>query len=257
MKKIHVVGLTLFVVFALSALTASSALAVSQWLVEGKTLAAPIAAEAEGLLEIIKYESNNLVELTALACEGILDGTIGPGAKDMINDVLNLSMETIGELESPNELALSCVVTFDAGAVTDCKAGSVALVWLDNLNLTEKWGWEGEVVLSGATFLGVLGKSTRAGKFPGYEVECESLFLGVRGTELCENEGPVSATLTNDLATPIPSVLGTFTPPTEMGGKEYVNCTMTGAESGSLEGFGNIWAIGAELEELETSVSDV
>ncbi len=255
MKKFHIIGLTLFAAIVLGAFSASSAFAVSQWLVEGKTLAAPVAAETEGLLELVKYtEANSLVILTIIHCEGIFDGTIGLVGKDEITDLLNLSMEEIGSLEdSETALALECKVTFDAGASTDCKENTIALVWVENLSLELGDTWLTNITLEGTTFDDSL-TSNLAGQEPGYEVECESLFLGIKGTETCL--GIALATLTNDLTTTPASVLGVFSNP-EDGSSLLSTCSMTGVKSAAQIGEGKTWAIGAELERLETSVSDV
>jgi hypothetical protein len=243
------------VVLAICAVYATSAYAVSQWLVEGGGLAAARASESEGSFTIVKYvDADSLEILTVVRCEGIFVGFIGPTGSDSFADLLNLNRELITGLEEGSELALECTVTFDAGAVTDCeKSGPKARVWVDNLSLTLGRSWPTSITLSGGVYLDEIRSSN--GEGVGFEVECVSLFLGVKGTELCLGNPP-AATLTFDTTTVPDSVLSQLFEP-EDGQAGFQDCTMTGEDSGALELELHTWAIGAEAEHLETSISDV
>src|SRR5450759_4894241 len=99
MRKIQILGMALFAVFAFGAVAAASAFAASEWEVEGVKLTTTLPAETEGSLKLIKLVSTTNREiLVEVRCEGIFDGTVGPGSKDTINKVLNLAMEEIGQL---------------------------------------------------------------------------------------------------------------------------------------------------------------
>ena len=206
MRKIHILGLALFAVLAFGVTVASSAFAEpGEWLFNGATFNATLNVETTGLLTLVRLVSEtNSAILTEMDCEGIFDGTItqgGAGVKgtDTITALLNSAMELVNELGEAPELELNCLVTFDSGALTDCKAETLAQLWPDNLYggngpwLTELLELEANgLVLDHLFGLGVLGQE------PGYEVRCESLF-GVFGEELCE--GPTTFDLTNGAET--------------------------------------------------------
>lgn len=228
-----------------------------EWLVEGKELAAETAAETEGSLTLKQFSaSKGTSVLTEVLCEGIFDGFIGPGRLDRIVDLLNTNMELIEELaDNANARALSCTVTFDAGASTDCAAGSLAEVWPLHLSLELELDWDTEIVVGAGgeplDLFTALEKGGASAAQPGYEVRCESLFLGVKGEEECEG-GVVAASLENDLTTTPVSVLGKFN---AVAVSERANCKAGGVESAENVGEGHTWAIGAELERLETAIS--
>lgn len=249
MRKIQILGLAVIAVFAFSAVAANSAFAEVKWLVAGAAITAETASETEGELELIVYESStSSVVLEALLCSGIFDGFLVPPNLALIVDLLNLAKEEIGSLESGDVAgtALSCTVTHDAGALTDCKENTTALLWPDALNLALGTTWEvGFEEMAGPDPLGI---------FPvqaGYHVECESL-IGIVGTNLCTNAGGVTTILWSNAATTPPSALSGFEPlaaTTERG-----ECEMGGAHVAEVRGSGNTWAIGVELEHLETAL---
>jgi hypothetical protein len=257
MKRIQIIGLTLFALFAFGA-TASSALA-TEWLVEKLGFAGSLAVETEGELELIKLvSSTNSAVLVALLCSGIFDGFIineGGEALDEIVDLLNLLQETIGELGmAGEELALSCTVTQSASGSLDCVNGSLAELWPDNLNLVlgHVWLTAIELMEPSPGVILLLDKlfGEGAGLEPGYDIDCLDAFT-ILGEELCE--GPSSADVTNDLTSMPPGVLGKFSS-AEGIGTELVDCTGTGTQTAELFGEGHTWAIGLELEHLETAI---
>ena len=97
MRKFQVFGLMLFAVLAFSAVATASAFAeVGEWLVENVKPAEALPAETEGLLIVARLvSSTNSAVLQEVDCEGILDGTIGPGVADTVTAVLNLAKELI------------------------------------------------------------------------------------------------------------------------------------------------------------------
>jgi hypothetical protein len=248
MRKIQILGLAAIAVFAFCAVIASSASATT-WLVEKVEINKEVAAEAEGEVELLVYENGTgSTVLESILCSGIFDGFLVPPNLGLIVDLLSLNMEEIGSLEEGDVAgkALDCEVTHDAGALTDCKEKTLASLWPDGLNLALGTTWEITFeAMSGGVLLGI---------FPavaGYHVECESL-IGIVGTNLCNGTGGVtSVTLTNVVTPAPPSVLGTFG---AVAASERAECEMGGAHTDEIRGSGNTWAIGAELERLETAL---
>ncbi len=172
MKKLYIIGLSLFAVLAFSVVSVAGASA-AEWLHNGEKLAAAHATESSGLL-VLTIDGPLGVKV-AVDCEGILDGTVGPGAADETTAVLNAAGEEISKT-ALSGLALDCTVS---SANFLCKTGELAEVWPDNLPWKSKLLSTTEDVLS------------EAGKKAGYTVFCAS--TGIE--ELCEGN-PV-AKLTN------------------------------------------------------------
>jgi hypothetical protein len=248
MRKIHILWMAIFAVFAFSAFATSSAFAAT-WLVEGVAMKTgeTLASETEGALELLVYESStSSTVLTNILCSGIFDGLLVFPNIVLVEDLLNLAMEEIGSLESEDVAgtALNCEVLSDAGALTDCKAGTLASLWPDSLNLALATTWEITFEeMTGGVLLGI---------FPvqaGYHVECESL-IGIAGTNLCTNAGgKTTVTWTAAMTSPV-SVLGTFAADADA---ERGECEMGGAHVAEVGGSGNTWA-GAELVRLATAL---
>ncbi len=231
MRKIHILGLALFAVLAFGAVVASSAFAEpGEWLFNGATFSGTLNVESVGLLTLVRLVSEtNSAILTEIHCEGILDGTItqlGAGVKgtDTITALLTPTMELVNELGEAPELELNCLVTFDSGALTDCKAETLAQLWPDNLyNANGPWLTELLELEANGLVLDHLFGLGELGKEPGYEVRCESL-IGVFGEELCE--GPTSFDLTNGMETV--NVIGLLEP--------EVHCLFAGTNEEKVAG---------------------
>ncbi len=253
MRKIRIVGFGLFAVLALCALNVAPAFAESEWLVEKNEVKTTLNAETEGFLKLVKFAGASSTEvLNEILCEGIFDGTMKE-KEDTILDILSLNqLVTAGSLGDTNEEFINCLVVFDAGGLTDCLEGTLALVWPDGLNLELEDYWFTLILLVGSSFFDDILSLNNLGEPVGYDLECEAK-AGIFGTELC-SEWESSAALSNVTTTTPASVLGVF-------GVSAVanraNCTMTGALSADLKGEGNTWAVeGAELTgRLETAVS--
>jgi hypothetical protein len=175
MKKIHALALALVTMFALGAMTAASAFAESEWWVDGVPATVAVSAVTTGLLTLDNLVLGVLV--IAVDCEGTFDGTVGPGAADLITEVLNSAGEPTG---TPLVgLALSCTV--ETSSFEECgKVGELAEVWPENLP------WETKIELVNGVFLDDFQPISA------YEVRCPN------GKEnLCE--GLVAAILTNGL----------------------------------------------------------
>jgi hypothetical protein len=251
MRKIRIVGFGLFAALALCVFAAGPAFAEDEWLVGGAAFAEELPTETEGTeVVLMKYEAaNSETVLTEILCSGVLDGTIYGKTLDKLTDVLNLEMGTIGTLVDNLKTALNCEVTFHGGGLTDCEVGSLASVWLVGISLELGDFVTTETLLNGAVTTGMFGLENNLNEPVGYDMECKSL-LGVNGSEECTG-AQQEVELTNDATTVPPSIMGTFISEKA----KRVNCSMTGEHSAEFLGLGNLWAIGAELERLETALS--
>lgn len=201
MKKLHIIGLTLVAVSALSALFAMSAFAASlpaEWLANGEKITTPLAADSVGTLVLSDTKSGITVE-----CSGLFEGTVGPGAADTITKVVGLGA---GE-----ELFIMCTTT--VGNIL-CTVGTLAEVMAVNLP------WTTEALLATETeFRDDITAGT--GGNPGYEVECK----GFKDT--CT--GVTSAKATNVTG----GVEGLFEEKSE-----NATCSIGGAGAGTVRGSG-------------------
>jgi hypothetical protein len=161
MKKIHILGLALFAVFAASAMTAVSASA-TEWLIGGAVVGAPTSVETKGelLLTDLKAISGNPA---GVHCSGIFVGTVGAGAADEIKELLNLANELISSTPLSG-LALSC--TNDENCPTP-------EVWPINLP------WQTKLEAGGVDDT----TTTNGTKKIGYEVVCHPI---ITVTDTCE-----------------------------------------------------------------------
>jgi hypothetical protein len=265
MKKFYLLGSALLVVLVFGALAATSAFATSEWLVLG--VAPPnnevLNTESEGLLTLVRLVSKtNSAILNEIDCEAILDGTIEntlTGGLDTTTAVLNLLEELINQLGESPELALNCTVAFSREETGDCLLNALAELWPDNLYNTHG-PWLTELLALEEPKLGeflvldeLLGKGV-LGEEPGYEIRCEAVPFDIVGEELCE--GGWQFNLTNETV-PVPAAVLVQTAITEFKEGECFNLTLGGeeVEVSALEGDGNLWAIGAELERLVTAIN--
>ena len=215
MKKIHLIGLSLFAVFAFSAVAVvSSASALeSVWLVNGLRPAEGVSVDSEGelLLEDVKEEVD-------LLCSGLNEGLVGGDASG--NNPTWDEVTSITDLEGKKPIL--------------CKFGK-------NANGTERRGacepeassspeaapdglpWLTELLLSGEKFLDdILGKT---GEEAGWNALC--LVLGININDLCAIN-TASADIDNETG----GVIALFSP--EIGG--LANCTRGGVGQGAVEG---------------------
>jgi hypothetical protein len=175
MKKFYTVGIALLAVLAFGALAASSASAAA-WdegteeikAADPVTLAGTLTLSIDGLFT------------ATVDCEGLFDGTVGPGAADEVTKVLNAAGEETGTPLSG--LAINCEVL----AGNSCgAAGSLAELWPENL----PWPTTLELMEPAAELiLDLLGN---AAKKSAYEILC----VASGTSNLCE--GIASAILTN------------------------------------------------------------
>jgi hypothetical protein len=174
MKKLYTIGLAVVAVFAFSVIAAASALAASEWLLEGAAITTADPVETTG--ELLLADTGTGTEIT---CSGKFDGTVGPGAADKIEKVLSLGgveekFENLAKVLVP---AVNCSVE-KAGL---CSVAVGALIVVIPLHLP----WTTELLLPEAT-LWVDDITTGTGGEPGYEVSCNT-FIGVQ-TDVCEGK---------------------------------------------------------------------
>lgn len=259
MKKINVVSVALVAVFAFFAIATTSAFAENLlWLVNGAAFEGTLPAETEGDLILVRLTKAGGAVKNKVLCEGILDGTITNGAagtesSDEITKALNLLQEEIGAALSG--LAFECEVLEDpTSEITACKTGKLALVWPENL----PWLTLLELMANGQ-WLDLLFKDSTDSNTepPAYDIECESLFAGIFGSELCQGNTSILVLEELEIFLEGETVLGShgefnFAEPifSELG-----NCGSE-VEVAGLEGLGVTWAIEGELNRLETDVSE-
>jgi hypothetical protein len=244
------VGLVISAVLVCVALGATSAFAL-EWLVEAATFAGDLPAETVGLLNLITLNSTGGI-LQEIDCNGTFDGSIEQPNLDTIDKVLNTLEEEVSTTPLVG-LALECEVTFHEGALTDCAAGTIALVWAVHL----PWATETVLMEPSGEILDLL-LSSGAGE-PGYEVECTTL-SGLKASDECT--GATSSKVSAEAGTTPPSVLGTFNFEAPIS-SELGSCAVSGANVAALKGEGNIWAVGGTLaapewlNRLATSIDHV
>jgi hypothetical protein len=262
MKKFNLVALVLVALSAFLAVAVASASAENLlWLVNGADFEGTLTAETEGDLILVRLASAGGAVQNKILCEGILDGSItnlaGQEGSDEVTKVLNIVQEEVTEDSNLSGLALECSVLEDpTSTLAACKAGGIALVWPANL----PWLTLLELMVGPPLqWLNLLLKDAEDSNTspPGYEVECESLLSGVRGSELCE--GNTSGLVLEELEIFLEgeTILGSHI---EFNWAEPIlseigSCGTT-AGVAALEGLGVTWAVEGELNRLETDVSE-
>src|SRR6478609_4623133 len=193
MRKIQVLGLTLFAVFAVSAAVASAAFA-GEWLEDNNPILAgeELPVDTEGTLILVNLTgAGSTAVLVELECSGLFEGTVLAGGVGLIFDLYSLGGETIGSLGDTNTLALACLVIKSAGGLGDCLLNDLVEVWPLNLNLELGAVWETKIELMAA------GTEEFLLDFPtysSYEISCETGFLGLQENKC---EGLTTAVLSN------------------------------------------------------------
>jgi len=175
MKK-HLLGLTLLAVFAFSAVLASSASAevtlLAEWLKNGTAVVAA--------LEALSGEELTLghLGLAEVKCSGFFDGLVEANGKDIIESVLNLANELVGE--KLVGLPVLCESLKTCEKTGDVEVWPVNLPWVTNLYLMES-----------GSFLDLFSNGGKGN--PGFNVAC--LVLGIALDEECTGE--TSSIMTN------------------------------------------------------------
>lgn len=129
-------------IMAFCAFAAPVAFAENEWLANGSSMGAELAAETSGSPSIdVSVLGVRAVELH---CGSIFDGNVGPGSFDLVTKILNVAKEEISSVPLTG-LALGCKV--EVSLFETCgKVGEAAEVWLGGLP------WGTELTLSGTKF---------------------------------------------------------------------------------------------------------
>lgn len=101
MRKIQIVALALFAVFAFSAFVGSPAFAASKILFKGENITAALSFEIKGSLLL---EDTKAAVVADVLCTGILDGTIEPGGELGYIEALLTAAGTLVAGEGTNDL---------------------------------------------------------------------------------------------------------------------------------------------------------
>jgi hypothetical protein len=230
MRKIHLLGLALFAVFAFSAVAAaSSAFALeSVWLVGGHTALTKVLADSEGELTLTDLKTPIFGE-SSILCSGLNEGWIGGDASganpkwDEITSITGLNAAT-------EPLWIKCTFVVRGG----CETSTPPEIMPVNLP------WLSELTLSGGAFVD---KLIGTGASAGYVSRC--LILGANTEDEC-----LFPTLTNIDNTAENDVKALFSE--AIGG--HTLCTQSNEESGEVEG--EVLVLLANGESLAVSEGD-
>jgi hypothetical protein len=152
-RNIKIWGLAFSAMLLISGMAVANASA-AEWKINGNKIAAAVATEGSGTLELTDEAGGPFGEKVTVKCTGTTKGTAGPGAADTTTSV------TVS----------SCTAV--TGVCVNPKASAVNLPW------------KTELVVSGGV---VRDKITSGGSgAPGYEVQCE--FFGIKATDVCTSE---------------------------------------------------------------------
>jgi hypothetical protein len=243
MRKIHVLGLALFAVFAFSAVAAGSASALEElpvWLINNAAVLTLTSVTTTG--KLVLTDLKTLIGAVSVECEGTLDGTVGPNGEDETTEVLNKLGEKIGT-------NLTGVALKDCKNVSNCVEGTIE-VWIDNLPFLTQL-----LLMLIGTEIDILdhavGKTSEK-NLPGYEIRCEIISPKIIATDLCEAKEESGPLLENMPLSPENDVLAIFSNP-DNGVSELGECEQGKAESGEITGNVLITTLNPSTELLEVS----
>lgn len=243
MRKIQLVGVVLLALFALGALTATSAMAstlLAEWLLNGTAITTEVLIEGSGEL-LLEDTKAILGSAAAVLCSGIGVGWVGPNSLDWVSEVLNLNGEAISTTPLSG-LSLECTPQ------TGCETNTSVLVWPIGLPYTS----EVELVeQTGGPFFADIGRASTGGN-AGWELT-DCLVLGSPHEDECTTpEGAAELRLEGTTLLAIASAAFL-----ELIGGRLALCTASGEETGLDSGEGSLTLSGGgELTaSSETSVS--
>jgi len=158
MSRIRLIGLAFAAVCAFSGVSVASAVAAPEWLLAGKPITTAMKVKSKGTLELEDTKGGLGGGAVRVSCTGTDEGTVGPGAADVVEKVTVTSCSFVsGETcESPSAVAVDTP-------------------------------WKTEVFEEGGKARDHL-KEDGKGK-PGWEVTCH--VFGVPGTDKCTGETSV------------------------------------------------------------------
>jgi hypothetical protein len=141
-------GVVLVVVFAASATMSASASAL-QWLLNGKPITTPVTVNTTGT-----WVEADLVAGTTLQCEGTAEGTVGPGASDLVKTLKATSCKFVTQGSCEAESRFRPNQTFVGLPYTTLLLGLVGNrgIWVDLVKAEKsggRIGWEVECGVGG------------------------------------------------------------------------------------------------------------
>ena len=241
MRKIQLLGVAMLALFAFGAFTAVSASAaylLAEWLVGGAAVTTELLSEISGEL-LLEDTKGALGSPAMVLCSGILDGWVGPNSLGWISEILTLGGVAVSNTVLSGQ-ALECT------AQTACETNTTVLVWPIGLPS------ETEVELLEQTGGPLFEVSTV--KNQGFYIS-SCLVLGISAEDECTStEGGTVAEMTLSGTTLVASV---STAIVELSGGKLGTCKNGGSETGVVEGSGT-YALsgGGELTaSSETSTS--
>jgi hypothetical protein len=230
MAKLKIQGIVVFVAVSLfSAITATSAFAEPEWLVEGKSVTSELPVQNEQVIELTDLKT--LVGAATIKCDYTAVGTISSKGGGLISEILNTAGERIGELGG---LALACE------SIKGCESTD-AEAWPSD----DDW-WTlflYFILLEIDIFLGQILNSGSGN--PKWEVKC--LILGVSIEDACESNS-FSGVLEN-MALPEFLLVKYSEEEGNLG-----TCSQGGSEAGVMTGEGIVLLTGSEAG-LDLTVS--
>ena len=231
MKHFYLVSVSLFLLFAVSAVVASEASAVefllALWLAGGTAVNAPLLYSETWEVLLDSLNAGGLGFKAHIICEStVFDGFLDENSLFIASEMLDLMGKPI-PISPLTGSALLC---------TNVENCSEPEVWAAGLV------WEGEA------FLMVDGSETFFTKLltnAGYYVQC--LVLGATVSEKCEGES--NQKLTNEVNGTIDvEVSDAFQ---ALSGLKLASCSLGGSETGEVEGLGNLEVSGVSLSVSE------
>ena len=220
MRKIQLLGVAMLALFAFgaSAVSASAAFLLAEWLVGGVAVATELLVEISGEL-LLEDTKGALGSPAMVLCSGIFDGWVGPNSLGWISEVLTLAGAAVSNTVLSGT-ALECT------GQTACETNTVVLVWpigLPTETEVELLEQESKVFFT-VLFLKKLGY---------YIASC--LVLGVSAEDECTATENSAAELTLSGTT----LVGSFsTAISTLNSFKLATCKNGGAETGVVEGSG-------------------
>jgi hypothetical protein len=160
MKKRHLLAMTAFVVFLFNIVYVAPGFATEiLWLNSGNPIATPQFDESNG--EITIGNLKTALGEAAVLCSVFFDSTVGPGGKDEVSEVLNLSGQDI----ALGARELLCV------NVKNCPSPRVVAFNLPWVTKLELMGTEAQPL-----FLDLYSTTTGG---PGWEIDCTQPVIGL------------------------------------------------------------------------------
>jgi len=192
MRKIYVFVVAALAVLMFGIVAASASAATLMWLEGGLKMIAASASETTGEILLRNTNGGGIGVNIEILCSGSFDGSVGPGAEDIITEVLDLSKK---------QVTLSSMLACTAEN-SNCISPLVAPINLPWLSVLELMGSDAaplflDLLIPGNGSVGIFGN-------PGWDMDC----ITIIGLVEEECAGEVGANLEN-----IPAendVLGTF-----------------------------------------------